>query len=62
MYQGYTANLTFIVFEKALKLFVNDVVREALADQNGKVSVAAGAIAGATAGTVQSVVTTKKDV
>merc|ERR1712183_1342 len=59
LYQGYTANLYFIIFEKALKLTVNDFVRERLADKKtGNVSVISGAYAGAIAGFTQSIVTT----
>jgi len=59
LYQGYTANLAFIIFEKALKLSVNDIAREQLADKkSGNVSTFKGAIAGGTAGFIQSIVTT----
>lgn len=58
LYQGYTTNLYGIVFEKAIKLCVNDFMRDKLKNKNQTVSIASGALAGATAGFVQSVVTT----
>jgi len=59
LYAGYYANLSFIVFEKALKLCVNDYFRERFSNKNtGEVSLGAGMAAGALAGTIQSVITT----
>eukprot|EP00730_Choanoeca_flexa_P004245 TRINITY_DN11641_c0_g1_i1.p1 TRINITY_DN11641_c0_g1~~TRINITY_DN11641_c0_g1_i1.p1 ORF type:complete len:300 (+),score=57.81 TRINITY_DN11641_c0_g1_i1:245-1144(+) len=59
LYKGLKPNLLGIVFEKGLKLGINDLVREQLADPTtGKTSVANGCVAGATAGLCQSIITT----
>ena len=59
LYSGYKVNVSFIVFEKALKLVANDLFRERLTNKNtGKISLFSECVAGAGAGFVQSVVTT----
>jgi len=59
LYSGYSVNVGFIVFEKAIKLVCNDVFRMILADpETGDVSLTNSCIAGASAGAAQSIVTT----
>lgn len=59
LYSGYSVNVGFIVFEKAIKLVCNDVFRMALADkETGEVTLTNSCIAGASAGAAQSIVTT----
>jgi len=57
-YSGYKVNVSFIVFEKSLKLVANDVCRLFLTDSNGNISLINECIAGGMAGTLQSSVTT----
>lgn len=52
-------NVSFIVFEKAVKLVCNDMFRMILTDKNtGKISLSGECLAGASAGALQSSVTT----
>lgn len=59
LYSGYSVNVGFIVFEKAIKLVANDMFRLALADkETGIVDLKSSIIAGSSAGAAQTIVTT----
>lgn len=58
LYNGYSVNVGFIVYEKAIKLVANDMFRLYLADKNGNVSLKNSIIAGSSAGACQTIVTT----
>jgi len=58
LYSGYSVNVGFIVFEKAIKLVANDMFRLWLADENGHVGLQSSILAGASAGAAQTIVTT----
>lgn len=59
LYSGYKVNVSFIVFEKAVKLVCNDFFRHLLTDKDsGKISLGAECLAGSSAGAMQSAVTT----
>lgn len=59
LYSGYKVNVSFIVFEKAVKLVCNDIFRMYMTDkETGKISLAGECLAGASAGAMQSAVTT----
>jgi len=58
LYSGYSVNVGFIVFEKAIKLVANDMFRLWLADENGHVNLKSSILAGSSAGAAQTIVTT----
>lgn len=58
IYGGITANLGFIVFEKSIKLVANDSFRTMLTDKNGHLPIKFEILAGASAGFLQTIVTT----
>lgn len=58
LYSGYSVNVGFIVFEKAIKLVANDMFRLWLADEKGHVGLKSSILAGASAGAAQTIVTT----
>ena len=59
LYSGYKVNVSFIVFEKAVKLVANDMFRMYFTDKDtGKISLAGECLSGASAGALQSAVTT----
>ena len=59
LYSGYKVNVSFIVFEKAVKLVCNDIFRMTLTDKKtGKISLISECLAGASAGAMQSAITT----
>lgn len=59
LYSGYKVNVSFIVFEKAVKLVCNDMFRLALTDKKtGNLSLMSECLAGASAGAMQSAITT----
>lgn len=59
LYSGYSVNVGFIVFEKAIKLVCNDMFRLALADkETGEVNLGSSILAGSSAGAAQTIVTT----
>jgi len=61
-YDGLRLNLFGVVFEKALKLAVNEYVKEQFEDENGKVALKHEMLAGATAGCIQAVFTNPMEV
>ena len=59
---GLVPNLAGIIPEKALKLGINDILRELYADDNGDVSLARGILIGACAGLGQCIATNPMEI
>jgi solute carrier family 25 aspartate/glutamate transporter 12/13 len=57
LYRGLPPTLMGVLPEKAIKLAVNEQLREQLTDSDGNLSLARQALAGAGAGSAQSVIT-----
>lgn len=57
LYRGLVPQLMGVAPEKAIKLTVNDLVRDKLMDRNGKIHIAAEVLAGACAGGSQVIFT-----
>ena len=62
LYRGILANLIGVTPEKAIKLAVNDFVREQTADENGDVAWYNGILAGASAGFCQVIATNPMEI
>jgi len=61
-YRGLAANLTGVTPEKAIKLAVNEKMRETLEDANGEISLPNQVLAGGTAGFCQVVATNPMEI
>eukprot|EP00659_Diplonema_papillatum_P012287 gene12287-18993_t len=61
-YKGLPSNLTGIIPEKGLKLAVNDIVRDALRDSQGKVHLRGEVVAAVSAAVAQVLVTTPMEI
>jgi len=59
LYAGYAANIGLIVFEKAIKLAINDVMRDKMTNkETGKIAIHCEILAGMSAGFSQTIITT----
>lgn len=61
-YNGLKANLVGVTPEKAIKLAVNDLMREKMTDENGNISLPHEVLSGATAGFCQVVATNPMEI